>query len=117
MASPDGPSAAANDEGTARSVARRQPGAGIHATFESPSSVFIEKEWEVIYLLVRGMKIKQISSIPAISVDAVNGRLRSCYRKAGLNAVSALTDYCPQSQFDNYIPALFLKKGHIVIRG
>ncbi|MHA6311755.1 helix-turn-helix transcriptional regulator [Pantoea sp. S-LA4] len=88
-----------------------------HATFKSPSSVFTEKEWEVVYLLVCGMKIKEISSVLAISIDAVNGRLRSCYRKTGLNSVFALTDYCRLSQFDNYIPAFFLKKGHIIIRG
>jgi len=88
-----------------------------HATFESPSSVFTEKEWEVIYLLICGMNIKEISSILAISTDAVNGRLRSCYRKSGLNSLSALTGYCRDSNFDHYIPPFFLKKSHIIIRG
>jgi len=88
-----------------------------HATFESPSSVFTEKEWEVVYLLICGMKIKEISSILAISADAVNGRLRSCYRKTGLNALSSLTEYCRENHYDHYIPAFFLKKGHIIIRG
>ena len=88
-----------------------------HATFESPSSLFTEKEWEVVYLLVCGMNIKEISSILAISADAVNGRLRSCYRKACLNSLSALIEYCRESNFDHYIPPFFLKKGHIIIRG
>ncbi|WP_315309984.1 helix-turn-helix transcriptional regulator [Pantoea vagans] len=88
-----------------------------HATFESPSSVFTEKEWEVVYLLVCGMNIKEISSILAISADAVNGRLRSCYRKTGLNSLSALTGYCRENKLDHYIPPFFLKKGHIIIRG
>lgn len=88
-----------------------------HATFESPSSVFTEKEWEVVYLLVCGMNIKEISSILTLSTDAVNGRLRSCYRKTSLNSLSALIGYCRESKFDHYIPPFFLKKGHIIIRG
>jgi len=88
-----------------------------HATFEPPSDLFTEKEWEVVYLLACGMKIKEISSILSITADAVNGRLRSCYRKTGLNAVSALIEYCRSCGYDNYIPSFFLKKGHIIIRG
>lgn len=88
-----------------------------HATFESPSEVFTEKEWEVVYLLVCGMRLKEISSILSITVDAVNGRLRSCYRKTGLNSLSDLKEYCRDNKFDNYIPLIFLQKGHIIIRG
>lgn len=88
-----------------------------HATFEPPSDLFTEKEWEVVYLLACGMKIKEISSILSITIDAVNGRLRSCYRKTGLNAVSALIGYCRACGYDNYTPSFFLKKGHIIIRG
>jgi len=88
-----------------------------HATFEPPSALFTEKEWEVVYLLACGMKIKEISGILSITVDAVNSRLRSCYRKTGLNAVSALIGYCRDCGYDSYIPTFFLKKGHIIIRG
>ncbi|WLS79049.1 helix-turn-helix transcriptional regulator [Erwinia pyri] len=88
-----------------------------HATFQSPSEVFTEKEWEVVYLLDCGMRLKEISSILSITVDAVNGRLRSCYRKTGLNSLSGLKQYCRDNRFDNYIPQFFLKKGHIIIRG
>jgi len=88
-----------------------------HATFDPPSALFTEKEWEVVYLLACGMKIKEISGILSITVDAVNSRLRSCYRKTGLNAVSALIGYCRDCGYDSYIPSFFLKKGHIIIRG
>ncbi|MCG5050810.1 helix-turn-helix transcriptional regulator [Pectobacterium brasiliense] len=88
-----------------------------HSTFEPPSKIFTEKEWEVIYLLVCGMMLKDISSILSITVDAVNSRLRSCYRKIGLNSLSGLKEYCRDNRYDNYIPLFFLKKGHIIIRG
>lgn len=88
-----------------------------HAVFESPSDLFTEKEWEILYLLICGLKIKEISGILEISVDAVNGRLRSCYRKTGLNSLSSLTEYCRDNNVDNYIPKIFLRKGHIVIKG
>ncbi|GKW16729.1 helix-turn-helix transcriptional regulator [Pectobacterium actinidiae] len=88
-----------------------------HSTFEPPSKIFTEKEWEVIYLLVCGMMLKDIGSILSITVDAVNSRLRSCYRKTGLNSLSGLKEYCRANKFDNYIPLFFLKKGHIIIKG
>lgn len=88
-----------------------------HATFESPSSIFPEKEWEVVYLLVCGMSIKEISSILGVSADAINGRLRSCYRKTNLNSLATLIGYCRDNQLDHYIPPFFLKKGHIIIKG
>ncbi len=88
-----------------------------HAIFESPSDFFTEKEWEVLYLLLCGIRLKEISGILSVTVDAVNGRLRSCYRKADVNSLSALIEFCRNSHFDNYIPQFFLKKGHIVITG
>lgn len=87
-----------------------------HAVFERPSEVFTEKEWEVLYLLICGLRLTEISSVLSVSVDAVNGRLRSCYRKTGLNSAAALIRYCRDLQIDNYIPAFFLKKGHIIIK-
>lgn len=88
-----------------------------HVTFKSPSDLFTEKEWEVVYLVVCGMRLKEISSILSVTVDAVNGRLRSCYRKTGLNSLSDLKNYCRDNRFDSYIPQFFLKKGHIIVRG
>ncbi|MCX8957470.1 helix-turn-helix transcriptional regulator [Erwinia psidii] len=88
-----------------------------HAVFESPSDFFTEKEWEILYLTICGLKIKEISGVLGITSDAVNGRLRSCYRKTGLNSLSALTEYCRDNNVDNYIPKFFLNKGHIIIRG
>jgi len=86
-----------------------------HATFQAPSDLFTEKEWEVIYLLHCNLSLKEISRVIGISVDAVNGRLRSCYKKSGVNSTSLLIEFCRGSGIDNYIPLLFLKKGHIII--
>lgn len=86
-----------------------------HATFQAPSDFFTEKEWEVIYLLHCNLSLKEIGRVIGISVDAVNGRLRSCYKKSSANSTSSLVEFCRNSGIDNYIPLLFLKKGHIII--
>ncbi|MEM6161272.1 helix-turn-helix transcriptional regulator [Erwinia sp. P6884] len=88
-----------------------------HATFQAPSDFFTEKEWEVVYLLQCNLSLKEIAGVLGISVDAVNGRLRSCYKKAAVSAASSLIEYCRSQNFDNYIPLFFLKKGHIIITG
>lgn len=88
-----------------------------HATFQTPPDIFTEKEWEVMYLLLCNLSLKEISNVLGISVDAVNGRLRSSFRKTGVNSSATLVDFCRTSRFDNYIPQFFLKKGHIVITG
>lgn len=86
-----------------------------HVTFQAPSVFFTEKEWEVIYLLYCNLRAKEISKVLGITVDAVNGRLRSCYKKASVNTLSSLIEFCKNSGMDNYIPLFFLKKGHIII--
>lgn len=86
-----------------------------HATFQPPSEVFTEKEWEVVYLLHCNLSLKEISRVIGVSVDAINGRLRNCYKKAAVNSASSLIEFCRNSGIDNYIPLFFLKKGHIVI--
>lgn len=88
-----------------------------HATFQTPSELFTEKEWEVMYLLLCNLSLKEISNVLGISVDAVNGRLRSSFKKTEVNSSTALVDFCRTNRFDNYIPQFFLKKGHIVITG
>jgi len=51
-----------------------------HAIFQAPSEIFTEKEWEVIYLLQCAFSLKE-ASILGVSVNSINGRLRSCFKK------------------------------------
>lgn len=88
-----------------------------HATFQAPSDFFTEKEWEVVYLLQCNLSLKEIGNVLGITLDAVNGRLRSCYRKTHINSAASLIEFCESQKFDNYIPLFFLKKGHIIISG
>ncbi|ATF95478.1 Uncharacterised protein [Cedecea neteri] len=86
-----------------------------HAIFQAPSVIFTEKEWEMVYLLQCDFSLKEISSILGISVNAINGRLRSCFKKIGANSSSSLIEFCKCNGMDNYIPQFFLKKGHIIV--
>lgn len=86
-----------------------------HAIFHSPSDLFTEKEWEVIYLLQCNFSLKDTGRILGISVNAVNGRLRSCYKKASVNSSYSLVEYCRCHGLDSYVPPFFLKKRHILV--
>lgn len=86
-----------------------------HAIFQAPSDRFTEKEWEIVYLLQCDFSLKEIGSILGISVNSINGRLRSCFKKIGVNSSSALIEFCKHNGMDNYIPQFFLKKGHIIV--
>lgn len=86
-----------------------------HAIFQAPSDMFTEKEWEIVYLLQCNFSLKEIGSILGISVNSINGRLRSCFKKTGISSSSALIEFCKCNRFDNYIPQFFLKKGHIIV--
>lgn len=88
-----------------------------HAVFQAPSDLFTEKEWEVVYLMQCNLSLKEISGVLKVSVDAINGRLRSCYRKTSVNSASSLIEFCRSNKLDGYIPLFFLKKGHIIIDG
>lgn len=86
-----------------------------HAIFQAPSEIFTEKEWEVIYLLQCAFSLKEVSRVLGVSVNSINGRLRSCFNKIGISSSSALIEYCKSNGMDNYIPQFFLIKGHIIV--
>ncbi|MGK6326066.1 helix-turn-helix transcriptional regulator [Erwinia sp. DT-104] len=88
-----------------------------HVTLQPPSTLFTEKEWEVVYLLQCNLSLKEVAHVLGISIHAVSGRLRSCYRKAEVSSSSMLIEFCREKNIDNYVPAFFLKKGHIIISG
>jgi len=83
--------------------------------FEKPSSIFTEREWEVILLLLCGMKRNIMSDILNISTLTLRNRISRCCEKAGVINESELSKYCYSNGWDNYIPPFFLKKRYINI--
>ncbi|MGJ0479541.1 helix-turn-helix transcriptional regulator [Pantoea agglomerans] len=83
--------------------------------FTRPANIFTDKEWEVILLLLCGVKQNLMPEILGISPPALRNRLIRCYDKSGVTNNAALKQHCIQEGWDNYIPPFFLNKGHVLI--
>jgi len=83
--------------------------------FTRPATTFTDKEWEVILLLLCGVRQQCMPAILGISPSALRNRLIRCYDKSGAMNSAALKHFCGQKGWDNYIPPFFLSKGHIQI--
>jgi DNA-binding CsgD family transcriptional regulator len=83
--------------------------------FTKPSARFTERDWEVILLLLCGVKRKDISEILDISYVTLRNRITRCCEKAGTMNSTQLLNYIRLQGWDNYIPPFFLKQGHIIL--
>jgi len=83
--------------------------------FTRPANIFTDKEWEVILLLLCGVKQNVMPEILGISSSALRNRLIRCYDKSGATNNATLKQHCIQQGWDNYIPPFFLNKGHVLI--
>lgn len=83
--------------------------------FTRPADIFTDKEWEVILLLLCGVKQNIMPGILGISSPALRNRLIRCYDKSGATSNAALKQHCIQQGWDNYIPPFFLNTGHVLI--
>lgn len=82
--------------------------------FTRPSTIFTDREWEVIFLLLCGVKRDFMSEILNIGGFTLRNRIVRCCEKAGIiNNETVLTEYCYNNGWDNYVPPFFLKKGYI----
>ncbi|MGK6326067.1 PAS domain-containing protein [Erwinia sp. DT-104] len=86
-------------------------------TFTAPSPLFTNREWEVILLLLCGMKRDRMSAMLNVSKLTLRNRIARCCEKANVMHGIALTQYCQRKGWDNYIPPFFLKKGYITFSG
>ncbi|RRZ89366.1 PAS domain-containing protein [Erwinia sp. 198] len=86
-------------------------------TFTAPSPLFTDREWEVILLLLCGMKKGRMSAMLNLSKLTLRNRIARCCEKANVMNEIALAHYCQHKGWDNYIPPFFLKKGYITFSG
>jgi len=83
--------------------------------FTKPSSIFTDREWEVILLLLCGVKRDVIYKILSISRITLRNRITRCCEKVSVINVPPLLDYIRFKGWDNYVPPCFLKKGHMIL--
>ncbi|ATF95479.1 PAS fold [Cedecea neteri] len=83
--------------------------------FTRPSPLFTDREWEIILLLLCGVKRKGISEILGISYITLRNRIILCCEKSGVLNYTQLLKYIRTQGWDNYIPPFFLKQGHMIL--
>lgn len=83
--------------------------------FTKPSSLFTDREWEVILLLLCGVKRKAIASTLGISGLTLRNRIARCCEKTGAVNQSVLTGQCFANGWDNYVPPFFLQQGYVTL--
>ncbi|ADU71475.1 PAS and helix-turn-helix domain-containing protein [Pantoea sp. At-9b] len=78
-------------------------------TFYSPSALLTDREWDVVFLKLRGENNKEISRILKISRRTVEKIISSIYDKCEVSSWSALRGFLIRNGYDNFIPGKFIK--------
>ncbi|WP_447883990.1 helix-turn-helix transcriptional regulator [Serratia fonticola] len=83
--------------------------------FSEPSSFFTTREWEVIFLMFRGMSQKQIAQILNVTPGTVRQKVHLIYQKAQVSNNLSLFDFCEAKGWASYVPSTFIRKKHILL--
>ncbi|KER01239.1 helix-turn-helix transcriptional regulator [Photorhabdus temperata] len=76
--------------------------------FQSPTHLFTEREWEVVFLFLQKYSRKQISQLLNIADKIIGRYIRKIYNKLEVSSDSQLEEYCRLNGFDLYAPKRFL---------
>lgn len=79
-------------------------------SFNRPSEIFTEREWELIFYVIQAFSSKDIGNMLEISAGTVDNALNKIYLKSGVSSRRALIDYCTENNFENYVPKSFYCK-------
>ncbi|MCW2477834.1 helix-turn-helix transcriptional regulator [Candidatus Symbiopectobacterium sp. NZEC135] len=77
--------------------------------FTPPSDFFSKREWEVVFYLLQGFTIKEISIRLFVSHRTVSNHVHRIYQKAGVKFKNELIDYFFQNNIANYVPENFFR--------
>ncbi|WGO82175.1 helix-turn-helix transcriptional regulator [Arsenophonus apicola] len=79
--------------------------------FDAPNDIFTKRELEVIFWAQQRLTSKEIAKRLDIFPSTVESHLKNIYRKADINSIFQLIEYCKHTGLDAYIPANFIRKG------
>jgi len=86
----------------------------VSIIFSEPSNFFTAREWEVIFLMLRGMSQKQIAQVLNITPGTVRQKVHLIYQKAGVSSNLSLFEFCEASGWTSYVPPAFILRNHIL---
>lgn len=78
--------------------------------FTPPSAFFSNREWEIVFYILQGFSIKEISEKVSLSQRTVANHMHHVYHKSGVNSRKALIDYCYANNIANYVPDSFFRE-------
>lgn len=79
-----------------------------------PTDLFTEKEWDVLFYLLRSIKIKEIAFLLDVSIVAIRKRLERMYFKVGTSTLKSFIDYCLHQGWNKYIPLKYLQRHRLL---
>ncbi|WP_145553889.1 helix-turn-helix transcriptional regulator [Yersinia bercovieri] len=77
--------------------------------FTPPSTLFSNREWEVLFYLLHAYPSTEIANRLYLSTRTVCNIIQSIYRKAGVSSKQQIIEYCDAKNINNYIPQSFFK--------
>jgi len=79
-----------------------------------PTSTLTEREWDVMYFLLKGESVKSISARLNIQVNTVRKYLENIKSKLGMFSQSQAIDYFKSNGWDRYIPSKYIIRHKII---
>ncbi|MNG56345.1 helix-turn-helix transcriptional regulator [Serratia marcescens] len=80
-----------------------------------PSTMFTDREWQVIFLLNHRYTSKEIAQKLALSPKTIQNHIQRIYAKTGVNTINHFIEHCRELNYDKYLPKDFLKPSHRIL--
>ncbi|MBS9431353.1 helix-turn-helix transcriptional regulator [Photorhabdus hainanensis] len=76
--------------------------------FQTPTELFTQREWDVIFLLLQKYTSKQIGRMLNISYRTVETHISRIYKRIDVHSSRQLEEYCRTNDYDLYVPERFV---------
>ncbi|MDN3610761.1 helix-turn-helix transcriptional regulator [Vibrio ostreicida] len=73
-----------------------------------PTSTLTDREWEVLFFMLKGDSLKSIASRLTLQVNTVRKYLDNIKDKLGVYSQSQAVDYCKVQGWDHYVPSKYI---------
>lgn len=86
----------------------------VSITLNPPTSTLTEREWDIMYFILKGDSIKVISTRLSLQVNTVRKYLDNIRSKLGLYSQSQTIDFFKSKGWDSYIPSKYIIRHKII---
>lgn len=75
-----------------------------------PDDTFSERECEIIFFRLQGLKSRVIGNIMYLSCRTIENSLQRMYNKAGVNHIDDFRAFCEEKNYHRYLPRRFINR-------